>query len=83
MEYLFANIMYTFWNIYCMVILWSMTLSHDCLEIDYARKSLALILFGHTITRYVDINRCLEVEVECFRPNYYYNNIRLAKGQSF
>lgn len=51
MEHLFANIMYTFWSIYCMDILWSMTLSYD-LEIDYARKSLALILFGHTITRY-------------------------------
>jgi len=52
MEYLFANAIYTFWNIYYMDILWSMTLSHGYLEIDYARKSLVLILFGHTITRY-------------------------------
>jgi len=52
MEHLFTNIMYTLWNIYCMDIIWSMTLSYDYLEIDYARKSLALILFGHTITRY-------------------------------
>lgn len=49
-----------------------MTLPYDYLEIDYARKSSPLILFGHTQCRGpLDINRSLEVEVEYFRPNYH------------